>query len=188
MKRSLFSFLSLILIYSCNTTTRRTITEMEFNVDSSIVNKLVVDSSLGIRYSVPSGWDDFISEVEAKDSARGKIRVITMIQNPTRNVRFSLIDVRQIPASVFKDIDDNYKTALNPSGHWSNIQRDEFITAGYQVKQYVMAKQGETFFKMLFGDRMRPSFQVDYSVVVDSAYAVNTKTLESIIGSLHRDH
>jgi hypothetical protein len=189
MKRSIAAFLSLILIYSCNTTTPRTITEMEFNVDSSIVNKPVTDTSLGISYAVPAAWHAIQASDEAlKQVNTGNVRISNMLRDTSGNVLFSLTDVRQVPDSVFKQLDENFKTVLNPTGAWSNIQRDEFITAGYQVKQYVMSKQGQTFFKMLFGDRMRPSFQLDYSVIVDSAYTLNTKTLESIVGSIHRDH
>jgi hypothetical protein len=111
-----------------------------------------------------------------------------MLQDSSGNVVFSLTDVRQVPDSIFLNLDKNFKTVLNPAGSWNNVERDEFITSGYQVKQYVMAKQGQTLFKMLFGDRQRQLFQVDYSIRVDSAYTLNTKTLESIIGSLHRDH
>ncbi|HET9746379.1 MAG TPA: hypothetical protein VFP97_11750 [Chitinophagaceae bacterium] len=191
MNRSVTLFLCLftILVCSCNTTPPRTITEMEFNVDSSIVNKPVTDSSLGIRYSVPAGWQAIEAPDEALQRAKsGNVRISNMLQDPSGHVVFSLTDVRQVPDSVFRNMDENFKTVLNPSGSWNDIQRDEFITAGYQVKQYVMAKQGQTFFKMLFGDRTRPSFQVDYSVIIDSAYTLNTKTLESIVGSLHRDH
>jgi hypothetical protein len=162
---------------------------MEFNVDSSIVNKPVSDTLLGIKYAVPSEWQTIeTSDSILKQVNTGIVRISNMLRDTSGNVMFSLTDVRQVPDSVFKNLDQNFKTVLNPSGTWSNIQRDEFITAGYQVRQYVMSKQGQTFFKMLFGDRMRPSFQVDYSVIVDSAYTLNTKTLESIIGSLHRDH
>lgn len=189
MKRSLLSLLSLILIYACNTTTSRTVTEMEFNVDSSIVNKPVVDTSLGIKYSVPAGWQTIETSGDIlKQADAGSVRISNMLRDSSGNVMFSLTDVRKVPDSVFKNLDQNFKTVLNPSGTWNNIQRDAFITAGYQVTQYVMAKQGQTFFKMLFGDRMRPSFQIDYSVIIDSAYTLHTKTLESIVGSLHRDH
>src|SRR6476661_5917843 len=150
MKRLLLSLSYLILIYSCNTTSPRTITEMEFNVDSTIVDKPVSDTLLGIKYAVPSGWqaiatsDDVLRQVKT-----GNIRISNMLRDTSGNVMFSLTDVRQVPDSVFKNLDQNFKTVLNPSGSWTNIQRDEFITAGYQVKQYVMAKQGQTFFKML---------------------------------------
>ena len=85
------------------------------------------------------------------------------------------------------NMNENYKTVLNPAGSWNNVEHAEFITKEFQVNQFVMSKQGQTFFKMLFHDRKRPLFQVDYSVMIDSAYALNTKTLESIIGSLKRD-
>ena len=88
--------------------------------------------------------------------------------------------------SVFSRLDENFKTVLNPTGNWTNVQRDEFTTAGYNVKQYVMSKQGQVFFKMIFDDRKRPLFQIDYNVIIDTAYKINTKTLESIVGSLHR--
>ena len=189
MKRALIFIHVLFLILSCNTKAPRTVTEMEFNVDSSIVDKKVADTSLGIEYAVPSGWHTIDSTDEAlRQVNTGNVRISNMLRDPSGNVVFSLTDVRQLPDSVFKIIDENYQTVLNPAGNWSSVVRDQFNTAGFEVKQYVMARQGQTFFKMLFGDRTRPSFQVDYSVMIDSAYALNTKTLESIIGSLHRDH
>jgi hypothetical protein len=162
---------------------------MEFNVDSSIVDKPERDSILNIKYAVPGNWqavegtDEALKQVDA-----GNIRISKLLKNPAGSVVFSLTDIRQVPDSVFRNMNENYKTVLNPSGNWNNVEKAEFITAGFQVKQFMMAKQGQTFFKMLFGDRVRPAFQVDYSIMIDSAYALNTKTLESIIGSLHRDH
>ena len=182
-------FVFLTTLFSCNTHPTAAVTEMEFNVDSSIVNKPESDTSLNIRYAVPGSWhpiettEDVLKQVHA-----GNIRVSKMLKNPEGTVVFSLTDVRQVADTVFRNMDENYKSVLNPAGSWSSVDRAEFITSGYQVKQYVMARQGQTFFKMLFGDRMRPSFQVDYSIMIDSAYASNTKTLESIIGSLQRDH
>src|SRR5690348_6793717 len=180
MKRSLLFLSTLVLIYSCTTTTPKTVTEMEFNVDSSLVNKPVTDTSLGISYAIPAGWqnigasDDVLRQVSA-----GNVRISNMLRDSSGNIMFSLTDVRQVPDSVFNNIDQHFKTVLNPSNTWRNIQRDEFITSGFQVKQYVMAKEGQTFFKMLFGDRLRPSFQIDYSIIIDSAYTLNTKTFES---------
>lgn len=189
MKRSLIFLPCLILIFSCGTTPPTTVTEMEFTADSSIVDKPVADSLLGIQYAVPSGWKAIEASDEAlKQAKSGNVRISNMLQDSSGNVVFSLTDVRQVPDSIFQNLDKNFKTVLNPSGSWNDVQRDEFVTSGYQVKQYVMAKNGQTLFKMLFGDRQRPFFQVDYSITVNSAYALNTKTLESIIGSLHRDH
>jgi hypothetical protein len=189
MKRTLLFVPCLLFIFSCNTTPPASVTEMEFTVDSSIVDKPVADSLLGIRYAVPSGWKTIVASDEAlKQAKSGNVRISNMLQDSSGNVVFSLTDVRQVPDSIFLNLDKNFKTVLNPAGSWNNVERDEFITSGYQVKQYVMAKQGQTLFKMLFGDRQRQLFQVDYSIRVDSAYTLNTKTLESIIGSLHRDH
>jgi hypothetical protein len=162
---------------------------MEFNVDSSIVNKTVTDSSLAITYSVPGDW----SSIATSDSALAKvnasnIRVSNVLQNAAGSVVFSLTDVRKVPDSTFINMSGNYKTVLNPSQQWSNVEKASFQTKGFVVDQYVMSKQGQTFFKMLFGDRLHKSFQVDYSIIIDSNYAINTKTLESIIGSIQRTH
>jgi hypothetical protein len=189
IKRFLIFSVPLAFIISCNSKSRPAIIEMEFNVDSTIVDKPEKDSLLNIRYAVPGNWqavegaDEALKQVDA-----GKIRICKLLKNPAGSVVFSITDVRQVSDSVFTNMDENYKTVLNPSGNWANVERAEFITAGFQVKQYIMTAQGKTLFKMFFGDRARPSFQVDYSIVIDSAYALNTKTLESIIGSLKRDH
>ncbi|MBL7698181.1 MAG: hypothetical protein JNK79_08490 [Chitinophagaceae bacterium] len=186
---SLFLSFFVFAIVSCNQAPSRTVTEMEFNVDTSLVTLPVSDSSLGISYRAPGGWTDIEATEEAlKQVHDGKIRVSKLIRNPSGNVVFSLTDVRDVPDSTFRHMDENYKTVLNPSGAWSDIQKAEFNHAGFNVKQYVLSRQGQTFFKMLFGNTSRPSFQVDYSIMIDSSYALNTKTLESIIGSLHRDH
>ena len=187
MSRSSLFLSLLILTYSCNTTTPKTISQMQFNVDSSIVDKSVSDSLLGIAYSVPSVWQTIEASDEALTQARsGNVRISNMLRNAAGSVVFSLTDVRNVQDSVFSSLDENFKTVLNPTGNWTNVQRDEFTTAGYNVKQYVMSKQGQVFFKMIFDDRKRPLFQIDYNVIIDTAYKINTKTLESIIGSLHR--
>ena len=187
MSRSSLFLSLLILTYSCNTTTPKTIAQMEFNVDSSIVDRSVSDSLLGIAYAVPSVWQTIEASDEALTQARsGTVRISNMLRNAAGSVVFSLTDVRNVQDSVFRSLDETFKTILNPTGNWTNVQRDEFTTAGYNVKQYVMSKQGQVFFKMIFDDRKRPLFQIDYNVIIDTAYKINTKTLESIIGSLHR--
>jgi len=181
--------LSLIFLASCSTNRGKVVTQMEFNVDSTLVNRRVSDSSLSISYSVPGSWEEIVASDSAlKQVNAANIRVSEILKNPAGTVVFSLTDVRKVQDSVFSNMDENYRTVLNPSGSWKNIERAEFITAGYNVKQYVMSRDGQAFFKMLFGDRTRPVFQVDYTVMIDSAYALNAKTFESIIGSLKRDH
>jgi hypothetical protein len=188
-KRALIFSLLLVIISSCNTRPSRTITEMEFVVDSSLVTRPESDSSLGITYSVPGNWQAVEGSKEALSQVQAdNIRISNMLKNRAGTVVFSLTDVRQVADSVFRKIDENYQSLLNPSGTWSSVDRAEFVTKGFQVKQYMMARQGQTIFKMVFADRQRPLFQVDYSIMVDSAYASNTKTLESIIGSLKHDH
>ena len=181
--------LLVVLLFSCGARQNATITEMEFSVDSTLVNSEVKDSVLHIAYKVPSEWtavptnDSSLSQLNA-----GGIRLSNLLKNAAGTVVFSVSDVREVADSIFRNMDANYKTSLNPSGAWTNVEKAEFRTKEFEVKQFVLSKQGQTLFKMLFGDKQRPSFQIDYSIVIDSAYATNTKTLESIIGSLHRYH
>jgi hypothetical protein len=176
-------------LFSCGARQNATITEMEFNVDSTLVNDEVKDSLLHISYKVPSEWttvptsDSSLSQLNA-----GGIRLSNLLKNAAGTVVFSVSDVREVADSIFQNMNENYKSSLNPSGAWSNVEKAEFRTKEFQVRQFVLSKQGQTLFKMLFGDKDRPSFQIDYSIVTDSAFATNTKTLESIIGSLHRYH
>lgn len=187
-----FAFLSpalLIFFLSCNTNPAVTVTEMEFEVDSSIVNKVVHDSALSIRYAVPGDW----AELQTSDSTRqtlgaANVRLKKLLQNPAGTAVFSLSDVSSVPDSTFSNMSANYKSVLNPSGNWTNVEKAAFTTKGYDVDQFVMSKQGQTFFKMLFGKNKRRLFQIDYSIIIDSSYARNTKTLESIVGSIHADH
>ncbi len=185
----LLSSLLLIFFLSCKPGSRDTVTEMEFTVDSTIVDLPVQDTSLNITYRIPSAWINIKPEGDAVQQANaGNLRISNMIKHPASDVVFALTDVRNVPDSTFRNLDEHFETVLNPNNTWSDIQRATFRHAGYDVKQYVMSRQGHTFFKMLFGDRQRPAFQVDYSVMIDSSYAQHTKTLESIIGSLHSLH
>jgi hypothetical protein len=189
LKPLLFIPVLLISFYSCNTKSPKTITQMEFTTDSTLADKPESDSLLQIKYSVPSRWQNFDPGTDVlKQVDTGLVRVSKMLKNDNGTVIFSLTDVRKVPDSIFRNIDEHYKTVLNPSGSWTNIEKADFETAGFNVKQYVMAKQDQTFFKMIFAERLKPSFQIDYSIMIDSAYALNTKTLESIIGSLKRVH
>jgi hypothetical protein len=183
---AIFAFF--VLLSSCNTSSPKKVVEMEFNVDSTLVNTPVHDSVLSLHYLVPGNWAEIENTQEALDQAKSSnIRVSKILKNPSGTTVFSLTDVRQVADTTFRNLDENYLTVLNPSGTWTNVQKADFIAAGYQVKQYVMANQNQTRFKMLFGDRLRPAFQVDYSIIIDSAYALNTKTFESVIGSIKHD-
>lgn len=180
---------TLIFFLSCNSRPSHSVTEMEFQVDSSIVNKMVTDSALSISYAVPGDW----IEIETNDSTMKRlgaanVRLSKLLKNSAGSVVFSLSDVSRVADSTFSNMSENYKTVLNPTSSWTNVEKASFTTKGYDVDQFVMSRQGQTFFKMLFGKGNHRLFQVDYSIIVDSSYARNTKTLESIIGSLHRDH
>ena len=189
LRNRFFPVLLSLSFLACNPASRETVTEMQFTVDSALVDLPVQDTSLDISYRVPSDWTNIKPEGDSVQQATaGNLRISEMRKHPASEVVFALTDVRNVPDSIFRNLDDNFKTVLNPNGAWTDIQRATFRHAGYDVKQYVMSKQGQTFFKMLFGNRQRPAFQIDYSVVIDSLYEQHTKTLESIIGSLHADH
>lgn len=181
-------FLFLIL-YSCNSSTPGTVTEMEFTVDSSLVDLPVRDTALHIEYRVPAGWTEIEAPEEAlKQVQAGNMRVSKMLQNDGGSVVFSLTDVRNVPDTTFRNLDRDFKTILNPSGAWNDIERAEFNYSGFKVKQFVMMRPGQAFFKMFFSEHSRTAFQIDYSIMIDSSYALHTKTLESIVGSLQHDH
>lgn len=185
----LLPFLLVVFITSCKPSSRETITEMEFTVDTTVVDMQVQDTSLDIAYRIPSDWINIKPEGDAVQQANaGNLRISNMIKHPSSEVVFALTDVRGVPDSTFKNLDANFQTVLNPNNTWSDIQRAPFRHAGFDVKQYVMSRQGQTFFKMLFGNKERPEFQIDFSVMIDSSYAQHTKTLESIVGSLHSLH
>lgn len=181
-------FLFFVLM-ACNSSTPGTVTEMEFAVDSALVDLPVRDTALHIEYRVPGNWTEIVAPEEAlKQVQAGNMRVSKMLQNTAGNVVFSLTDVRNVADSTFRNLDVNYKTVLNPSGTWNDIERAEFNFTGFAVKQYVMMRPGQAFFKMFFSEHERTAFQIDYSIMIDSSYALNTKTLESIVGSLKHDH
>lgn len=183
--------LSFFFICSCTSSDHpgKTITQMEFNVDSFLVNRKITDSSLRITYSVPSCWKKLIAADSAVLPAQpGGIKVRQILQNPVNSVVFSVTDVREVPDSVFRKLDKDYKTVLNPAGRWNSINRADFVTDGFDVNQFILSKPGSNHFKLLFAEKGRPLFQLDYAIIIDSSYTLNTKTLESIIGSLHRDY
>ncbi len=64
---------------------------------------------------------------------------------------------------------------LNPDGKWNKIDAADFIKDHFQVRQYMMSKQGATGFKMLFSKNHRYLFQLDFRVTIDSLYETNTK-------------
>jgi len=177
------------VLLSCNNSTSGSVTEMEFTVDSSLVDVLVRDTALHIEYRVPGSWTEIEAPEEAlKQVQAGNMRVSKMLQNTEGSVVFSLTDVRNVADTTFRNLDENYKTILNPSGAWNDIERAEFNFTGFAVKQYVMMRPGQAFFKMFFSEHQRTAFQLDYSIMIDSSYALHTKTLESIVGSLKHDH
>lgn len=177
---------------SCNfsDSQREPVIEMEFSVDSTLVNKTIRDTSLSITYAVPSNWRDLDTPDTASALLKqaGHVRVNKVLQKEDSSVVFSLTDVRLVPDSIFRRLNEQYKTLLNPSGQWTTVDKATFRKDDFQVNQFVLSNGRQTNFKLVFAENGKSSFQVDYSILVDSAYTLNTKTLESIIGSLSRDH
>lgn len=187
-----FFLFTVLILTGCTSAEnqREPIIEMEFSVDSGLVNQTVRDSALSITYLVPAEWIELKTPDTTSSLLRqaGGIRVNKVLQKEDSSVVFSLTDIRSVPDSVFQRLNEQYKTLLNPSGQWITVDRATFMKDDFRVNQFILSNGRHTNFKLVFGQNGKSSFQVDYSVVVDSAYTLNTKTLESIIGSLDRDH
>ena len=81
--------LLVVLLFSCGERQNATVTEMEFSVDSTLVNSEVKDSVLHIAYKVPSEWtavptnDSSLSQLNA-----GGIRLSNLLKNAAGTVVF----------------------------------------------------------------------------------------------------
>lgn len=177
-------YVFLIVLFSCSSPTGDVRTEMEFTVDSSLVSREVTDAGLGISYLVPQSW----SELQAPPITGQPIAIHQILQRPDSSATFSLTDIRHAPDSNLQKLDKEYATILNPTKQWQTIDKAEFEKPPFQVKQFVLSNAASTHFKLLFFQNRKPFFQIDYTSTVDTAYQTNTKTLESILGSLQPKH
>ncbi len=135
------SAIVLLIVASCQSSVTETKTEMEFAIDSLLVDRQVNDSALNISYHIPSGW----IPIEAPVNKQPGIAPPTFFTNADTSVMFSTTDLRNMPDSVLRSILDNYKVVLNPDGKWNKIDAADFIKDHFQVRQYMMSKQGATW-------------------------------------------
>src|SRR5687768_14231718 len=125
--RLVFLFTVALTLISCNSENRGTVTEMQFNVDSTLVDKREFDSSLQISYAVPSAWQPVTASTDALQQVQSQsIQLRKILKNQSGTVVFSVTDVRAVPDSTFGSMDKNFRSILNPSGTWQNIERAEF--------------------------------------------------------------
>ena len=168
------------MVVSCRSSVTEPRTEMEFSVDSLLVNRQVNDSILSISYRIPSTW----TAIDASVNQQSGVKISSLFTNADTSVMFSTTDLRNMSDSSLRAMHDNYKTVLNPDGKWNSIDAADFVKDDFQITQYMMSKQGTTGFKMFFSKNSRHLFQLDYQITIDSLYETKTKIFESIIGTL----
>jgi hypothetical protein len=180
-------FLFPFIAISCSSATSPAVTEMEFSVDSTLADRVIIDSILHVSYRVPSAWNNLHTpDISSAQQAAG-VSIHNILKKADSSVIFSLTDIRKVPDSVIKNLDEHYQVLLNPSNTWTSVNKADFVSKGFTIKQFMMSAPALTNFKLLFFQNKRPDFQIDYTITVDSLYQQNTKILESILGSLQTD-
>jgi hypothetical protein len=160
---------------------------MGFSIDTSLVQRVLQDTSLQVVYRLPEQWQDMttdagIDKALEEDSSR-RIRLVRLAGDTAAKVMLSLVDITALPDTTYRQLKNNYRQILNGNGQWEKVELSEFTKDGFRVHQYVMTKAGQVNFKLIFFRQDQPFTQLDFQVPANGAFAAHTKIFESIIGS-----
>lgn len=168
--------------------------EVMFNVDSTRIQSAYQPDDYGFSLHPPEGWDrisgDLLENVrqslqpylDVADTFH--IRPLQFFLHPDRR---SLLVVSHISASdtsaASPELIDRYTEAVRTAFALNNIKEDRYTKTGISIIQYLLQKDDNVIFKILFTDSKERLIQLDY-VVPRTAYPEESRAIESSIGTL----
>ena len=181
--------LSFFILTSCNSSVEKSPPreQMEFAVDTALTDLKLFDSATGLSYRVPAGWQDLMADYLAGTASRKAdslpVRMIRVAGDMANQVFLSLLDIRMMPDSHYRQLKINYNQLLNRQQNWNQVTAAEFYKDSLLVYQYVMSNTSQTLFRLIFFEKGLPLVQLDFRVPNSAGSPKFTKILESVIGS-----
>lgn len=168
--------------------------EILFNVDSTLVQSAYSPADFAFRFHPPVKWDalsdEMLREVHTslkpylEVTADFQIRPLQFFLHPEKQ---SLLVVSHIAgadtAMAPTALLDSYTTAVRTTFALNNIEEHRYTKAGLPMIQYMLQKQENIVFKILFSDSSNQLIQLDY-VVPRSIFMEEAKAIESSIGTI----
>lgn len=190
--RIYYSFILLVfLAFSCSPKQSKTkITEMQFVVDSLLIEKKEIDKQLQISYNPPKGWkqnDSLFNKIKStinKNDLAYPIKIKKLFWNEASQSVMTIGVLNNISAEKLNHILSNYEEFFNPQKQWKSIKKAEFIYKNFWVNQFLLQNKNIINFKLIFQTQAKDFFEVNY-VIPSSQYKKIMKNVESSIGSFN---
>lgn len=192
----IFSILSIFLLFpSCSSDTRsandRSIPEMEFAVDKTLLGDVFRDSALQVEFHPPARWikaDPRTKEMMAVviDSLNPyPLRIKEVFYDSTSQSMALLSDLSGARVETRDKIIGDYEQVFNAGKMWNDVKMATFRFNDLTTDQLLLQNQQMVNFKLIFFKNRDIPFQVDY-IVPRQTYAEKVRYIESSIGSIRR--
>lgn len=194
----LLTFFVILLIYGCKGNHSRiesdTTEEIEFNIDPSKLGNSILSPELEIKFSPPIEWNNVSEEtfIQIKKSIKSVYNdrseyTIEPKYLFTNDIKKSLLIVSLLRFkkndSPFQEKIRIYKNVLEQNFNKNELKITEYLKDSIRIKQYLIQKQNQINFKLLFTKTDGDIIQFDYSSVKEF-YPDEIRGIESSIGSI----
>ncbi|NQT26607.1 hypothetical protein HQ585_14730 [candidate division KSB1 bacterium] len=168
--------------------------EIFFNVDSTLIQTPFSVPEYGFQVSPPITWlatspnmlkqikESLESVVQPKgDFQINPLQFFLHPDHPSVLV-VSYITDQNVEADI-PALQERYITSIRTSLALYNLQENQYTKTGIPIIQYLLQKDGNIIFKILFEDSKNQLIQLDY-VVPQSVFPEESKAIESSIGTI----
>lgn len=179
----------------CSETKTTNTDDIFFAVDRTLLNPAYIDSTLGISFCPPKGWNPL--QDSTLKAARSRLensttnddslsfQLIQFFTNLEKSAFCSLTEVGSADSSeTLISIAETYKTSLKSKFPNLEIRQGSFTTRGLNVVQFLIQLEEKILFKLIALLPNKKIVQLDYAIA-RTIYPNFIKHIESSIGSIN---
>lgn len=189
-------FIFLFLFAGCKSSVEsKAPVKLIFNVDSTRIAPAVIDDQFKITYSPPINWNlvspgimDKLKQTVQTNTPDSQLVTITPVAFYSTDSLSGILSVSSISFSdnslKYSVLMDKYKNLLTSRFGEKNLKAAEYLKDELHITQYLIEKENQIIFKILFPNPDNNFIQFDY-IAERKAYINMIKSIESSIGSIH---
>lgn len=165
--------------------------KMFFSVDSTRINKTVVNQKFNIQYAPPKNWNEVSDQVFSRiknglqsinyDSSGLTINPLNLYCTDSLKGILSLSSVEGMKSP------EEYEKILSEKFGAENVKSTNYMKDDIQITQFLVETNKQVIFKIVFRSTRKNILQFDY-ITDRNSYMDMVKSIESSIGSIHLIH
>lgn len=168
---------------------------LSFTLNEQLLSSPCYDTSLGISYKVPMGWEPVAralidsalhTSVAGRGGAPGAIvNARAVFRDPLSDATLLVIAADSMGGLNPSGMVQGYASFYRSSDSLANVQTDSFMREPFRVHQLMVAGRSTVVFKMIFDrpESPMPSFEFNFAVPRGD-YPSSARAIESVIASI----